>query len=126
MQDQTAVKNVELGRVSSEDNEADLGTKYLDKDRIKKCVTKMEMLFARAWAGEQLPMVSGTGVIIGEKLIEGQSCLIGVVLFVTVGVVLLSCACIVFFTPANCRKCDERTRGCKATDLHESEEHASR
>ena len=45
-QDQVAAKNVELGRVPSEDNEAYLGTKYLERDRIKKCVTKMEMLFA--------------------------------------------------------------------------------
>ena len=49
LQDQVAAKNVELGRVSSEDNEADLGTKYLERDRIKKCVTKMGMLFAGAW-----------------------------------------------------------------------------
>ena len=34
-------------------------------------------------------------MIIGEDLIEGQSWTIGVVLLVTVGVVLLSCACIV-------------------------------
>ena len=63
MQDQTAAKKIELGPVPSEDNVADLGTKYLDRDRIKICVTKMEMLFAGAWACEQWPMVSGTGVI---------------------------------------------------------------
>ena len=57
----------------SEDNEADLGTKYLERDRIKECVTQMEMLFAGAWAGEQLPVVSGTEVLTGEDLIEGQS-----------------------------------------------------
>ena len=56
-----------------EDHEADLGTKYLERDRVKKCVTRMEMLFAGASAGEQLPVVSGTEVIIGEDLIEGQS-----------------------------------------------------
>ena len=42
LQDQVAAKNVELGRVPSEDNAADLGTKYLERDRIKKCVTKMD------------------------------------------------------------------------------------
>ena len=73
MQDQVAAKNVELGRVPSQDKEADPGTKHLERDRIKKCVTKMEMLFAGAWAGEQLPVVLGTEVLIGEDLIEGQS-----------------------------------------------------
>ena len=68
LQDQIAANSVDLGRVSSGDNEADLGTKYLDRDRIKKCVTKMEMLFAGAWAGEKLPVVSGTEVIICEDL----------------------------------------------------------
>ena len=60
LQDEIAAKKVELGQVSSEDNEADLGTKYLERDRIKKCVTKMGTLFAGAWAGEQLPAGSGT------------------------------------------------------------------
>ena len=36
-------------------------------------------------------MVSGTGVIIGEDLIEGHSGTMGVVLRVTIGVGLLSC-----------------------------------
>ena len=31
------------------------------------------MLIVGAWAGEQLPLVSGTGVIVGEDLIEGHS-----------------------------------------------------
>ena len=85
-------------QVPSEDKEADLGTKYLESDRIKKCVSKMGMLFAGAWAGEQLPVVSGTEVIIGEDLIECcQSWTIGVVLFVAVGVVLLCSACIVCY-----------------------------
>ena len=57
--DQVAAKNVELGRVPSEDNEADLGTKHLERDCIKKCVTKMGMLFAGAWAGE--PVACGFG-----------------------------------------------------------------
>ena len=42
------------------------------------------MVFARAWAGEQVPVVSATGVIAGEESIE----------LVAVGVVLLSYACI--------------------------------
>ena len=91
LQDQVAAKNVELGRVPSEDNETDLGTKYLERDRVKKCVTKMGMLFAGACAGEQLPVDSGTEVLIGEYLIEGQSWTTGVALLVTFGVVLLSC-----------------------------------
>ena len=82
LQDQIAAKKIQFGRVTSEDNEAHLGTKYLERNRIKKCVTMMRMLFARSWAGEQLPMVSGTEVIIGEVLIEGQRWMIGVVLFV--------------------------------------------
>ena len=89
LQDHVAAKNVELGRVRREKNEADLGAKYLERDRIKKCVTKMGMLFARAWAGEQLLVVSGTALIFGEDLIEGQSWTMGVVLLVTVGVGLL-------------------------------------
>ena len=84
--------------VPSKDKEADLGTKYLDGDRIKRCVTKMEMMFTTASAGKQLPVVSGTGVIIEEDLIEGQSWTIGVVLLVTAGVVLLSCACFVHYS----------------------------
>ena len=72
-------------------------TSYLDRDRIKRCMTMMGKLIAGAWAGEQLPVVSGTEVIIGEDLIDGQSWTIGVVLLVTVGVVLLSCACIVCY-----------------------------
>ena len=96
LQDQVAAKTVEMGRVTSEDNEADLGTKYLERDRLKKCVTKLGMLFAGAWAGEQLPVVSGTGVLIEEDLIEGQSWTMGAVLLVTVGAGLLSCARAVF------------------------------
>ena len=79
MQDQVAAKNIELGRVPSEDNEADLGTKYLERDCIKKCVTKMAMLFAGFWVGELLSVASGTKVLIGEDLIGGQSWTIGVV-----------------------------------------------
>ena len=83
-------------------------TNYLDRDRIKRCITKMGMMIAGAWVGEQLLVVSGTGVIIGEDLIEGQSWTIGVVLLVAVGVVL-GCACI------------KRTRGCTAAELHDFE-----
>ena len=95
LHDQVAAKTNELGRDPSGDNETDLGTKYLERDRIKTCATKMGMLFAGAWAGEQLPVVLGTVVLIGEDLIEGQSWTIGVVLLATVGVVLLCSACIV-------------------------------
>ena len=49
-----------------------------------------------AWAGEQLLVFSGTGVTIGEDLIVVHSWTMGVVLLVTVGVGLLSCACAVF------------------------------
>ena len=97
LQDQVAAKNIEMGRVPSEDNEADLSTKYLERDRIKKCETKMGMLFTGAWAGEQLPVLSGTEVLSGEDLIEGQSWTMGVVLLVTVGVELLSCATALFY-----------------------------
>ena len=45
------------------------------------------MMIMGAWAGDQLPAVSGTEVTIG------QSWTMGVVLLVTVGVGLLSCAC---------------------------------
>ena len=59
----TVICDVEMGRVPSEDKEADLCTKYLERDPIKKCVTKMGMLFAGAWAGEQLLVVSATEVV---------------------------------------------------------------
>ena len=42
LQDQVAAKNVDLGRVPSEDNEADPGTKYLERDRSKKCPRAMQ------------------------------------------------------------------------------------
>ena len=54
-----------------------------------------------AWAGEQLPVVSGTGVTIGEDLSEGHSWTMGVVLLVTVGVGLLRCVCCIRSAPAN-------------------------
>ena len=79
----------ELGRVPSEDNETDLGTKCLEQDHIERCMTKMGMMIVVAWAGKQLLVVSGTGVITGEDLFEGHSWTMGVVLLVTVGVGLL-------------------------------------
>ena len=45
--------------VPSKDKKADLGTKYLDRDRIKRCVAKMDMMFTGAWAGKYLPVVFG-------------------------------------------------------------------
>ena len=123
LQDQVLAKNVELGRVPSEDNEADLGTKCLERDRIKKCVTKMVMLFTGAWAGEQLPVLSGTEVLIGKDLIEGQTWTMGVVLPVTVGVVLISCACAVVdpHLPTGNVHVTREPANCKAMESHESE-----
>ena len=40
LQNQVAAKNVEHGRVPNEDNETDLGTKYLERHRIKKMCDK--------------------------------------------------------------------------------------
>ncbi len=94
-------------------------TSYLDRDRIKRCMTTMGTLIAGAWAGKQLLVVSGTGVIIGENLSEGQSWMIGVGLLVTVGVYCM------LFTPANWKKCHKRTRGCISAGLHDFEKFAS-
>ena len=91
-------------------------TCYLDRDRIKRCMTTMGMLIAGAWAGEQLLVVSGTGVNFGEDLSEGQSWMIGVGLLVTVGVVL---------PPANWKNCHKRTRGCTSAELHDFEKYGS-
>ena len=113
----------------SADKEADLGTKYLERDRIKKCVTKMEMLFAGAWAGELLPVVSGTEILIGEDLSEGQGWILGVVLLITVGVVLLSCVFAVIVShlptgnahvtrePAMAKQCSMSPRAMQDDDL---------
>ena len=59
-------------------------------------MTKMGMMVVGAWAGEQLLVVSGTGLIIWEDLFKGHSWTMGVVVRVTVGVGLLSCVCAVF------------------------------
>ena len=71
-------------------------------------------------------MVSGTGVITGEDLIEGHSWKMGVVLLDTVGVGLLSCVGAVFDLqlPTGKRPCDRRTRGCTAAKRHDFEKHA--
>ena len=118
----------ELGRGPSEHNETDLGTKYLERDRIERCMTKMGMMIVGAWAGEQLLVVSCTGVIIGQDLIEGHSWTMGVVLLVTVGVGLLNCVCCVRSAPANWKcTCDKRrTRGRMAAERHDFEKHAKR
>ena len=84
----------ELERFPSVDNETDLGTKYLERDRIERCMTRM--VIVGAWASKQLLMVSGTGVIIGEDPIVGHSWKMGVVLLDTLRVGLLSCASAVF------------------------------
>ena len=105
----------ELGRVPSGGNEADLGTKYSERDRVERCMTKMGLMIVGAWAGEQLLVVAGTGVIIGEDLIEGLCWTMGVLLLVTVGVGLLRCVCCIRSAPANWKcACDKRTRGCTA------------
>ena len=61
-------------------------TKYLDRDSIEQCMTKMGLMIVVAWVGEQLPVDSGTRLIIGEDLLEGHSWTTGVVLLITVGV----------------------------------------
>ena len=74
---------------------------HLERDRIERCLTKLGMMIVDAWAGGQLPVVSGTGVTIGEDLFEGHSWTMGVVLLVTVGVGLHSCVCCIQSAPAN-------------------------
>ena len=69
---------------------------YLDRHRIERCMTKLGMMIVGAWGGEQLLVLLGTGVIIGEDLFEGHSWTTGVVLLITVGVGPLSCVCAVF------------------------------
>ena len=87
-------------------------------------MTKMGMMIVGAWAGEQLLVVSGTGVIIGKDLIEGHSWTMGVVLLVTVGVGLLGCVCAVFDPHLLTGKVHvTRTRGQKAAKRHDRDEH---
>ena len=90
-------------------------------------MTKMGMMVVGAWAGEQLLVVSGAGVITGEDLFVGHSWTMGVVLLVTVGVGLLCCVCCIRSAPVNW-KCtrEKRTRGCTAAKRHDLEKHAKR
>ena len=37
-------------------------------------MVKLETMIVGAWAGEQLPVISGAGVTIGEELFEGHHC----------------------------------------------------
>ena len=43
-------------------------TNNLDRDSIGQWMTKMRMMIVGAWTGEQLLVVSGTGLTIGEDL----------------------------------------------------------
>ena len=95
-------------------------TDYLDRDRIERCMTKMRMLIVRAWVGEQSPVVSGTGVTIGELLLKGHSWTTCVVLLITVGAGLLSCVCCIRSAPANW-KCRSGT----TAKRHDFGEHAN-
>ena len=87
----------------------------------------MGMMIVGAWAGEQLLVVTGTGLTIGEDLFESHSWTTGVVLLVAVGAGLLSCVCCIQSAPAN-GKCtiDKRTRGCTTAKRHDFEKHAKR
>ena len=60
-------------------------------------MTKMEMMIVEAWAGEQLLVISGTGVTMGEDLFEGQSWTMSAVTLITFVVVLLSWAGVVCY-----------------------------
>ena len=87
-------------------------TNYLDRDRIEQWMTKMGMMIVGAWVGEQLPVVSGAGVIIGEDLFEGHSWTTGVV-----------------YSIRTCQRENvqvTRTRGCTTAKRHDSEKHAKR
>ena len=79
-----------------------------------------------AWTGDQLPVVSGTGVTIGEDLFEGYSWTMGVVLLTTVGLLSCVCVCCVQPAPVNwiCTR-DKRTRGCTTAKRHDFEKHAN-
>ena len=43
IQDKVERKEIKLGRVPTEDNEADIGTKYLDAEKIRKFLKAMSM-----------------------------------------------------------------------------------
>ena len=71
----------------------------------------MGMIVVGAWAGEQWPVVSGTGSDHWEDLFEGHSWTTRVVLLDTVGVALLCCLCCVRSALANWKcTCDENQR----------------
>ena len=128
LQDQVAKKIIVHGRVPSEDNEADLGTKFFEKDKIKKCVAKMSMVFAGAWAGEQMSVVSGTSDRCGRPDVRVRiGIVMGVVLLVEVGVVLLrrGGACIVLVSQTPTGKVTGEPEVAHSTGLHDSEEHAN-
>ena len=69
-------------------------TNYLDRDRIKRCMTKMRVLIVGACAVEQLPEASGTEVAFGVDLLKGHSWTAGCL--ITVGAGLLSCVYAVY------------------------------
>ena len=71
-------------------------TNYLDRNRIEQWMTKRRFMIVGAWAGEQWPVVSSTGLAIGEDLFESHSWTTGVALPTKVGVGLLCCVCAVF------------------------------
>ena len=79
------------------------------------------------WVGEQLPVVSGTGVTIGEDLIVVHSWTMGVVFsrHSWSGTAEL-CVCCIRSAPANW-KCtrNKRTRGCVTAKRHDFEKHAN-
>ena len=101
-------------------------TNYLDRDCIKRCMTKMGMMIAGAWAGEQLRTIFRHWSDHWGRFVRGTERMIGVVLLVTDGVTLLSSACVcTFFTPANWKNGDKGTRGCTAAELRDFEKHVS-
>ena len=123
LQDRVAEKTIELGRVPSENKEVALGTMYLEKDKIKKCVAKTGMLFAGAWAGEQAPVVTGIQEIDeGDPILGENWLMMGVVLLAAVGgVQLLPWAWVALVSPATNWKSDWRARASSATGLHDHE-----
>ena len=73
LQDQVAEKITGHGRVPSEDNEADLGTKYFEKDKIEKCVAKISMVCSQGHGLENRCLWFQALVIAAENPIEGQN-----------------------------------------------------
>ena len=60
---------IQLGRIPSKENEADIGTKYLEWENISKCLQKMAMSVTGASAGSAL---HGCGVHVGFEHQEGN------------------------------------------------------